>query len=72
MPPKKKIKSINPKHESLTVEKLRELTGITFSDDEAEEIVLSIKKFVRILYETIKRQEQSDENKSKQDCKDQH
>jgi len=63
MPAKKKFELINPKHEPLTIEKLRELTGWELSDEEAEEAILSIRKFARILFDVAKQQKQLTENK---------
>lgn len=54
----KKIKLINPERRPLTVEKLRELTGWhNLADDQAEEIVQSIRLFAKILYEAVKEKE---------------
>jgi hypothetical protein len=36
------------RHEDLTIEKLEELTGKTYSHEEAEEIVFAIKQFASI------------------------
>lgn len=55
MPDKRKIKLLNPKYEPLTVEKLRELSGLDLSDEKAQEAVDSIRLFVRILYAAEKR-----------------
>ena len=67
MPAKKKSKLINPKGESLTVEKFRELTGLQLSDEQAEEAVESIKKFARSLFETAIQQKRLTENKENSD-----
>ena len=67
MPAKKKIKLINPKREPLTTEKLRELSGLNLSDEQAEEAVWSIRQLARILYEYVKQQKQLVENKNKPD-----
>jgi len=67
MPAKKKFELINPKHESLTVEKLRELTCWKLSDEQAEEAVVSIRKYARILFEVANRQKQLIESKGKSD-----
>ena len=56
MPAKKKFEMINPKHEPLTIENLRELSGWELSDEQAEEAVLSIKKFAGILARMVMRQ----------------
>lgn len=53
-----KIKLINPERKPLTVEKLRDLTGWhNLTDDQAEEIVQSIRLFAKILYEAVKEKE---------------
>ena len=67
MPTKTKSKLINPKGESLTVEKFRELTGLQLSDEQAEEAVESIKKFARSLFETAIQQKRLTENKENSD-----
>ena len=38
----KKIKIINPNREPLTPEKLRELSGLKLSDEQAEEVIWSL------------------------------
>lgn len=54
----KKIKLINPNREPLTVDKLRELTGWnSLSDEQATNIIHSIRLFVKILYEAAKEKE---------------
>lgn len=54
----KKITLINPERKPLTIEKLRELSGWhDLSDEQATEIVHSIRLFVKILYETVKKAE---------------
>jgi hypothetical protein len=45
MPNEKKIKLINPKRESLTQEKLRELSGLNLSDEQAEDVIWSLTRF---------------------------
>jgi hypothetical protein len=67
MPAKKKSKLINPKGESLTVEKFRELTGLQLSDEQTEEAVESIRKFARILFEDAIQQKRLTENKDESD-----
>lgn len=44
------IKTLNPRHEPLTPEKLRELSGLDLSDQEAEDVIWSIRKFIRVLH----------------------
>ena len=66
MATKKKTGLINPKkREPLTPEKLRELSGLNLSDEQAEETIRSLERFARILYETISRREGSDQNENK-------
>jgi hypothetical protein len=48
---KKKVQLINKQRELLTPNKVRELSGINVSDQEAEDITVSINKLARILYQ---------------------
>jgi len=49
---------LNPERESLTPEKLRELSGLQdLSDERAQEIIFSIKAFCAILLEVAKEKE---------------
>ncbi len=50
---KKKRELINPKKEPLTIEKLREMTGKNYTDEEAQEIVDNIKALSRILVDQL-------------------
>ncbi|WP_212005732.1 hypothetical protein [Chitinophaga sp. HK235] len=43
------MKRLNPNNEPLTPEKLRELSGLDLSDEEAKEIIGSIRRFARVL-----------------------
>jgi DNA invertase Pin-like site-specific DNA recombinase len=53
-----KIKLINPQRQPLTIEKLRELTGWhDLSDEQATNVIHSIRLFVKILYEAVKKEE---------------
>jgi hypothetical protein len=61
---KKKTGLINPKREPLTPEKLRELSELNLSDEQAEGTIQSIDQFVRILYTAINRKEQSGKNEN--------
>jgi hypothetical protein len=54
----KKIKLINPKREPLTPEKLRELSGLSLSDKQAEEVIWSLTQYARIVYDFTVRREQ--------------
>ena len=54
----KKIKLINPKREPLAPEKLRELSGLNLSDEQAEEVIWSLTQYARIVYNLIVQQEQ--------------
>jgi len=49
MSTEKKIKLINPKQKPPTPEKLRELSGMNLSDEQAEEVILSLTKYARII-----------------------
>jgi hypothetical protein len=42
MSTEKKIKLINPNREPLTPEKLRELSGLNLSDEQAKEVIWSL------------------------------
>ena len=55
---KKKDGLINPKRESLNPEKLRELSGLNLTDEQAEETIRSLEQFARILYDAVGRKEQ--------------
>ena len=48
---KKKIGLINPKREPLTPEKLRDLSGLNLSDEQAEEVIWPLTRFARIIYD---------------------
>jgi hypothetical protein len=48
----KKRGFINPKNEPLTIEKLREMTGENYNDEEAQEIVLQDRKRFDVSYRT--------------------
>jgi hypothetical protein len=64
MPAKKKIELINPKREPLTSEKLRELSGLDLSDEQAEDVIWSLTQYARIVYDFAVQQEQSAECKN--------
>lgn len=66
MSTKKKTGSINPKHEPLTREKLRELAGMNLSDEQAEEVISSLTRFARIIYDFTVQQKQSANAKPEQ------
>jgi hypothetical protein len=65
MSTEKKIKSLNPKKEPLTPEKLRELSSLNLSDEQAEEVIWSLTQYARIIYDFTLQQEQSAECKNK-------
>jgi hypothetical protein len=67
MSTEKKIKLINPKREPLTPEKLRELSCLNLSDEQAEEVIWSLTRFAQILFNSIAQQEQSPNAKAKND-----
>lgn len=54
----KKAKLLNPKHEPLTPQKLRELSGLNLSDEQAEEAILSLRQYARVLFKHINSQKQ--------------
>ncbi|HEY4064661.1 MAG TPA: hypothetical protein VGM30_22305 [Puia sp.] len=60
MSAKKKNGLLNPKREPLTPEKLRELSGLNLSDEQAEEIIESLTRFARIIYDSTVQQETTD------------
>ena len=70
MSAKKKNGLLNHKRESLTPEKLRELSGLNLSDEQAEEVIWSLTKYARIIYDFTVRQGQSTECKNKSDSLD--
>jgi hypothetical protein len=51
MSTKKENKLINPKREPLTPEKLRQLSGLNLSDEQAEEVIWSLTQYARIVYD---------------------
>ena len=69
MSTKKKTELNNPKREPLTPEKLRELSGLNLSDGQAEEVICSLTKYARIIFDFTVQQERSAEceNKSELD-----
>jgi hypothetical protein len=65
MSTEKKIKLINPKRDPLTPEKLRELSGLNLSDEQAEEVIWSLTQYARIVYDFTLQQEESAECENK-------
>jgi hypothetical protein len=65
MSSKEKIKLINPKREPLTPEKLRELSGLDLSDEQAEVVIWSLTRYAKILYDFTIHQERLNECKNK-------
>jgi hypothetical protein len=61
-----KIELINPKCEPLSPEKLRELSGLNLSDEQAEEVIWSLTRFARFIYDLTAQQEQSANTKENQ------
>jgi hypothetical protein len=59
MPAKKKSGLMNPKHEKLTPEKLREPSGQNLSDEQAEEVIWALIQYARIVYDFTVQQIQS-------------
>lgn len=50
---------VNPKRKPLTPEKLRELSGLTLTDEKVQEIIFSIHTFCAILLELAKEKDAS-------------
>ena len=63
----KKTKLMNPRNEPLTPEKLRKLSGLNLSDEQAEEVIWSLTRFAQILFNSIAQEEQPPNNKAKND-----
>jgi hypothetical protein len=57
MSTEKKYKLLNPKREPLTSEKLRELSGLNLSDEQAEKVIESLNRYAGILYDITIQQE---------------
>jgi hypothetical protein len=57
MSTKKKTELINPKRQPLTPEKLREISGLNLSDEQAEEVISSLTQYARIIYDFAVQQE---------------
>jgi hypothetical protein len=49
------LRLINPEHKPLTKEKLQELSGLTLSDEQAQETVDAIHLFAKLLYELMRK-----------------
>ena len=67
MSTKRKIDLISLKREPLTPEKLRELSGLNLSDEEAEEVIWSLTKYAQVICDFTIQQEQATKDKSKPD-----
>lgn len=67
MSAKKKNGLLNPKREPLTTEKLKELSGLNLSDEQAEEVIWSLTMYAQIIYDFTVQQQQSTECKSESD-----
>lgn len=63
----KKIKLSNFKREPLTPVKLRELSGLNLSDEQAEEVIESLTRYARIIFDFTVKREQPTEGKSESD-----
>jgi hypothetical protein len=70
MSSKKKNGLLNPKREPLTPEKLRELSGLNLSDEQAEEVIESLTRYAQILYDSIAQREKPPNAKSNQTSND--
>ncbi|WP_188929398.1 hypothetical protein [Puia dinghuensis] len=67
----KKAKLLNPERKPLSIEKLRELTGWhDLSDEQAANILISIRLFVKILYEAAKKNDYCIDNQIDVSLKD--
>lgn len=65
-----KIKQLNPKKESLTIDKLKELTGWNdLTDEQAQEIIFSIKSLVSIIMGFQSEQDQKENNETEYNLK---
>jgi len=62
------MKRLNPNHEPLTPKKLRELSGLDVSDEEAQDIIWSIRRFARVLFGFATQQQQLANNENKKDA----
>ena len=49
------VRLINPEHKPLTKEKLRELSGLTLNEEQAQETVHAIHLFAKLLYELMRK-----------------
>jgi hypothetical protein len=67
MPPEK-VKLLNPKHEPLTPQKLRELSGLNLSDKQAEETIESLRRYARVLFKYVNLQKQIIKENQPGDC----
>ena len=63
MSTKKKNGLINPKREPLTPEKLRELSGLNLSDEQAQKVISSLTRYARLIWDCTVQQEQPAEQK---------
>lgn len=70
MSTERKIKLINPKRKPFTPEKLRELSGLNLSDEQAEEVISSLTKYARIIFDFTVQQEKSANAKANQALND--
>lgn len=70
MSAEKKIKLINPRRLPLTPEKLRELSVLNLSDEQAEEVIESLTRFARIIFDFTVKEERSVDVKTNQTLDD--
>ena len=66
MSAKKKSELLNPKRGPLTPEKLRELSGLNLSDEQAKEVIWSLTKYAWIIFDFTIQQEESDNAQTNQ------
>lgn len=57
-------KLLNPENKPLSPDKLRELTGRSFSDEQAEKAISAIRLFAKVLFGLLKRQHTNIPNKA--------
>jgi len=69
MSTEKKIKSLNPPKEPLMPEKLRKLSGLSLSDKQAEEVIESLTRYARILYNFTVQHEQANKCQNESETK---
>ena len=69
MSTKKNTGLSNPKRKPLTPEKLRDLSGLNLSDEQAKEVIWSLTKYARIVYDFSVQQEQTNNCQNESETK---